>query len=66
MLDVTIAEQIAQSRDNIDYYPTNFVPCGEMLYYIDYECNTYMEQWDFEHWGMQYWTAQTPERTEET
>ena len=21
------------------------------LYYIDYECNAYMEQWDFEHWG---------------
>ena len=37
-----------------------------VLYYIDYECNTYMEQWDFEHWGTQYWTAQAPERTEET
>lgn len=24
---------------NIDYYPTNFVPCDGMLYYIDYECN---------------------------
>ena len=51
---------------NIDYYPTNFVPCGGMLYYIDYECNTYMEQWDFEHWGIQHWTAQAPERTDET
>ena len=51
---------------NIDYYPTNFVPCDRMLYYIDYECNTYMEQWDFEHWGTQYWTAQAPERKEET
>ena len=51
---------------NIDYYPTNFVPCGGMLYYIDYECNTYMEQWNFEHWGIQHWTAQAPERTEET
>ena len=50
---------------NIDYYPTNFVPCGGTLYYIDYECNAYMEQWDFEHWGIQYWAAQTPERTEE-
>ena len=29
---------------NIDYYPTNFVPRGETLYYIDYECNAYMEQ----------------------
>ena len=51
---------------NIDYYPTNFVPCGGTLYYIDYECSAYMEQWDFEHWGIQYWTTQAPERTEET
>ena len=49
---------------NIDYYPTNFVPRGGTLYYIDYECNAYMEQWDFEHWGIQYWAAQPPERTE--
>lgn len=51
---------------NIDYYPTNFVPRGGTLYYIDYECNAYLEQWDFEHWGAQYWTAQAPERTDET
>ena len=51
---------------NIDYYPTNFVPQGGTLYYIDYECNAYMEEWDFAHWGAQYWTAQAPEKTEET
>ena len=50
---------------NIDYFPTNFVPCSGTLYYIDYECNAYMEQWDFEHWGIKYWTAQIPERTNE-
>ena len=49
---------------NIDYYPANFVPRGGILYYVDYECNAYMEQWDFEHWGIQYWAAQAPERTE--
>ena len=49
---------------NIDYYPTNFIPCGGTLYYIDYECNSYMEQWDFEHWGIQYWTTQATQRTE--
>lgn len=43
---------------NIEYYPTNFVPCNGKLYYIDYECNSYMEKWDFEHWGIQYWTEQ--------
>lgn len=45
---------------NIDYYPTNFVVQEDILYYIDYECNQYMEQWDFEHWGCKYW-SKTPE-----
>lgn len=40
---------------NIDYFPTNFVLREEMLFYIDYECNKYMEEWDFEHWGEKYW-----------
>ena len=26
-----------------------------LLWYVDYECNDYSEQWDFEHWGIQYW-----------
>lgn len=46
-------------RLNIDYFPTNFVLRGEKLYYIDYECNDYMEEWDFENWGAQYW-SRTP------
>lgn len=50
---------------NIDYYPTNFVPCGGTLYYIDYECNAYMQEWDFAHWGARYWTIQAPERPDE-
>ena len=40
---------------NIDYYPTNFVVQNEILYYIDYECNEYMDEWNLENWGMQYW-----------
>ena len=40
---------------NIDYYPTNFVPRDGQLYYIDYECNPYSDQWNFENWGIQYW-----------
>lgn len=43
------------ANTNIDYYPTNFVVREGTLFYIDYECNDYMEQWDFEHWGCQYW-----------
>ncbi len=45
---------------NIDYFPTNFVVQNGTLYYIDFECNEYMEQWDFEHWGSKYW-SRTPE-----
>lgn len=41
---------------NIDYFPTNFVLHHGILYYVDYECNQYMEQWDFAHWGIQYWS----------
>ena len=40
---------------NIDYYPANFVLRNGLLWYVDYECNDYSEQWDFEHWGIQYW-----------
>ena len=40
---------------NIDYYPTNFVVHDGLLWYVDYECNDYSEQWDFEHWCIQYW-----------
>ena len=40
---------------NIDYYPTNFVACEGRLYYIDFECNPYDPQWDFENWGSKYW-----------
>ena len=40
---------------NIDYFPTNFVVCEGKLWYVDYECNGYMEQWNFENWGSRYW-----------
>ena len=46
---------------NIDYYPTNFVLQEGKLYYIDYECNEYMQQWSFEVWGSQYWKNQKEE-----
>lgn len=45
-----------ENDTNIDYFPTNFVLENEKLFYIDYECNGYMEQWDFEHWGIKYWS----------
>ena len=45
---------------NIDYFPTNFVVRDGLLWYIDYECNEYMEEWSFENWGVRYWSM-TPE-----
>lgn len=44
------------ANTNIDYFPTNFIPMNGVLYYVDYECNDYMPQWDFQHWGVKYWT----------
>lgn len=41
---------------NIDYFPTNFILNNGLLWYIDYECNDYMEEWNFENWGIKYWS----------
>ena len=41
---------------NIDYFPTNFVVQDDFIYYIDYECNDYMDEWNFENWGIKYWS----------
>jgi tRNA A-37 threonylcarbamoyl transferase component Bud32 len=41
---------------NIDFFPTNFVVQNGFIYYIDYECNPYMDKWNFENWGIKYWS----------
>lgn len=41
---------------NIDYFPTNFIVQDELIFYIDYECNNYMNEWNFENWGIKYWS----------
>ena len=51
-----MAEQAKRAGLNIDYYPTNFVVCGDRLIYVDYECNEYSEEWNLENWGLKYWT----------
>ncbi len=68
--DMMKDEYLAQVREmcsllypagtNIDYFPTNFVVHDSLLYYIDFECNDYMEEWNFENWGIKYW-SKTPE-----
>ena len=40
---------------NIDYFPTNFIVQDDLIYYIDYECNQYMDEWNLENWGIKYW-----------
>lgn len=45
---------------NIDYFPTNFVVKDGLIWYIDYECNSYMHEWSFDVWGIRYW-SRTPE-----
>ena len=45
-----------ENKINIDYFPTNFVVENEKIYYIDYECNKYMDEWNFENWGIKYWS----------
>ena len=55
-----MAQQAKAAGLNIDYYPTNFVVSNHLLYYIDYECNNYSDEWSFENWGIRYW-SRTPE-----
>ncbi len=47
------------AKTNIDYFPTNFVVKDGEIFYIDYECNDYMEEWNFENWGVKYWSKTT-------
>lgn len=59
-----MCQKLYDSNTNIDYFPTNFVvqvnDISEKIFYIDYECNDYMEEWNFENWGIKYW-SKTPE-----
>ncbi len=51
-----MADQLARHRINIDYFPTNFVVQDGLIHYIDFECNDYMDEWNFENWGVKYWS----------
>ena len=48
------------ARLNIDWFPTIFVVRDGLIWYVDYECNEYMDEWGFEKWGVRYW-SRTPE-----
>ena len=54
-----VREMAAQAKSaglNIDYFPTNFVVRDGLIWYVDYECNEYMDEWSFENWGIKYWS----------
>lgn len=55
-----MCSKLYPSNTNIDYFPTNFIVQDNLIYYIDYECNNYMDEWNFENWGIKYW-SKTPE-----
>ena len=58
-----VREMAAKSKAaglNIDWFSTNFVVQDGLIWYVDYECNAYMDEWSFENWGVRYW-SRTPE-----
>ena len=51
-----MAQMVYSAGLNIDFFPTNFVVANGLIFYIDYECNPYMDEWNFENWGIKYWS----------
>ena len=51
-----MAQMVFSAGLNIDFFPTNFVVANQLIFYIDYECNLYMDEWNFENWGIKYWS----------
>lgn len=51
-----MCELLYPVNTNIDYFPTNFVVQNGEMFYIDFECNDYMDEWNFENWGIKYWS----------
>ena len=51
-----MADQAKNAGINIDYFPTNFVIRDGLIWYVDYECNDYSDEWNFENWGIRYWS----------
>ena len=51
-----MAEKAKRKEINIDYFPTNFIVNNDKLFYIDYEVNDYHDEWNFNNWGIRYWS----------
>ena len=55
-----MASALKDAGLNFDYFPTNFIVQDDLIYYIDFECNDYMDEWNLDNWGVKYW-SKTPE-----
>ena len=55
-----MADKAKAAGLNVDWFPTNFVVRDGLIWYVDYECNEYMDEWSFNTWGIRYW-SRTPE-----
>lgn len=51
----SIASKLRAHNLNIDYFPANFVIVQGKVYYVDYEINSYQDEWSLEQWGIYYW-----------
>ena len=51
-----MAETVKSYGLNIDYFPTNFIVKDDLIWYIDYECNEFMDKYSFDNWGIKYWS----------
>ena len=51
-----MADTVRSYGLNIDYFPTNFIVRDGLIWYVDYECNEYMEEYSFQNWGIKYWS----------
>ncbi|MCL2079746.1 MAG: hypothetical protein FWH17_07900 [Oscillospiraceae bacterium] len=49
-----MCERLYPNHLNIDYFPTNFMEQNGKIYYVDYECSQYTEEWNFENWGIYF------------
>ena len=50
-----MCEKVYRRNLNLDYFPTNFVEKNNVLYYIDYGCGKYTDDWNFENNGIYFY-----------
>jgi hypothetical protein len=55
---LSMCEKLYPRQLNIDYFPTNFMERQGVVFYVDYECSRYSDEWNFENWGI-YFFANT-------